>query len=31
MKRRGAERPFFVMWVENAELLSKPQPAKQRT
>ncbi len=24
MKKRGAERPFFVMWVENAELLCKP-------
>lgn len=23
-KRRGAERPFFVMWVDNAELLCKP-------
>lgn len=23
MKRRGAGRPFLVMWVENAELLSK--------
>lgn len=23
-KKRGAERPFFVMWVDNAELLSKP-------
>jgi len=22
MKKRGAERPFFVMWVDNAELLS---------
>lgn len=21
MQRRGAERPFFVMWVDNAELL----------
>ncbi len=24
MKQRGAERPFFLMWVDNAELLSKP-------
>jgi len=24
MKKRGAERPFFVMWVANAELLCKP-------
>lgn len=24
MKKRDAERPFFVMWVDNAELLSKP-------
>jgi uncharacterized membrane protein len=23
-KKRGAERPFFVMWVDNAELLCKP-------
>jgi hypothetical protein len=23
MKKRGAEHPFFVMWVDNAELLSK--------
>lgn len=23
MKKRGAERPFFAMWVENAELLCK--------
>ena len=23
-KKRGASRPFFVMWVDNAELLSKP-------
>ena len=22
LKKRGAERPFFVMWVENAELMS---------
>ncbi len=26
MKRRGAEHPFFVMWVDNAELLCKYQP-----
>lgn len=24
MKKQGAERPFFVMWVENAELLCRP-------
>lgn len=24
MKKRGAKHPFFVMWVDNAELLSKP-------
>jgi len=24
VKKRGAERPFFVMWVDNAELLCKP-------
>jgi hypothetical protein len=24
MKKRGARHPFFVMWVDNAELLSKP-------
>jgi hypothetical protein len=24
MKKRDAGRPFFVMWVDNAELLSKP-------
>ncbi|MBN1919241.1 MAG: hypothetical protein JW889_15160 [Verrucomicrobia bacterium] len=24
MKKRGAEQPFFVMWVDNAELLCKP-------
>lgn len=24
MKKRSAEHPFFVMWVDNAELLSKP-------
>jgi hypothetical protein len=23
MKKRGAEHPFFVMWVDNAELLDK--------
>jgi hypothetical protein len=23
MKKRGANHPFFVMWVENAELLCK--------
>ena len=22
LKKRGAEQPFFVMWVENAELMS---------
>lgn len=26
MKERGAEHPFFVMWVDNAELLCKYQP-----
>ena len=24
VKKRGAQRPFFVMWVDNAELLCKP-------
>jgi len=24
IKKRGGEHPFFVMWVDNAELLSKP-------
>jgi hypothetical protein len=24
VKKRGAEHPFFVMWVDNAELLCKP-------
>ncbi len=24
VKKRGAERPFFVMWVDNAEFLCKP-------
>jgi hypothetical protein len=24
MKKRGAQYPFFVMWIDNAELLSKP-------
>jgi hypothetical protein len=24
MKKRGAEQPFFVMWVDNPELLCKP-------
>lgn len=24
VKKRGAKQPFFVMWVDNAELLSKP-------
>jgi hypothetical protein len=28
MKERGAERPFFAMWVANPELLSKSQPRK---
>jgi hypothetical protein len=23
MKKRGAQHPFFVMWVDNAELLCK--------
>jgi hypothetical protein len=26
MKKRGARHPFFVMWIDNAELLSKPSP-----
>jgi hypothetical protein len=27
MKRRGAEKPFFIMWVDNGELLSPfPRP-----
>lgn len=26
MRKRGAEHPFFVMWVDNAELLCKWQP-----
>ncbi len=25
MKKRGAERPFFVMWVDNAELLTRDE------
>jgi hypothetical protein len=25
IKKRDADQPFFVMWVDNAELLSKPQ------
>ncbi|MBN2580218.1 MAG: hypothetical protein JXB10_14610 [Pirellulales bacterium] len=25
MKKRGRDRPFFVMWVDNAELLSQPE------
>jgi hypothetical protein len=29
LKKRGAEYPFFVMWVDNAELLSKPKPSSQ--
>jgi hypothetical protein len=24
VKKQGAEHPFFVMWVDNAELLCKP-------
>lgn len=27
IKQRGAEHPFFVMWVDNAELLSRPKGA----
>ncbi len=27
MRKRGAEKPFFVMWVDNAELLCKSGPA----
>ena len=23
MKKRGCDQPFFVMWVDNAELLNK--------
>jgi hypothetical protein len=23
MQKRGAEHPFFVMWVDNAELLTR--------
>jgi hypothetical protein len=23
VKKRGSDRPFFAMWVDNAELLSK--------
>jgi hypothetical protein len=26
MKKRGADRPYFVMWVDNAELLAKWKP-----
>jgi hypothetical protein len=29
MKKRGSERPFFVMWVDNAELLSRDQQDAQ--
>jgi len=29
MKKRGAEFPFFVMWIDNAELLSKPSTPVQ--
>jgi hypothetical protein len=25
MKKRGSDRPFFVMWVDNGELLCKPR------
>ncbi len=28
IRKRGADRPFFVMWVDNAELLSKPALTK---
>lgn len=31
MKKRDAARPFFVMWVDNAELLCKPQSGEQRS
>ncbi len=24
LKKRGAQHPFFVMWVDNAELMNKP-------
>lgn len=27
LKKRGAASPYFVMWVDNAELLSKPEAA----
>ncbi len=30
LKKRGAEHPFFVMWVDNAELLCKCQPPPER-
>lgn len=29
MKKRDAAQPFFVMWVDNAELLCKPQSGAQ--
>jgi hypothetical protein len=28
IKKRGQEHPFFIMWVDNAELLSKPEGSK---
>jgi len=30
IKKRGKEHPFFVMWVDNAELLSKPRNTDDR-
>ena len=29
MKKRGAKTPYFVMWIENAELLNKWKPDKK--
>jgi hypothetical protein len=31
MKKRGAQMPYFVMWVDNAELLSPWHPATGET
>ena len=30
VKKRGSKHPFFVMWVDNAELLSKFQENQSR-
>jgi len=30
IKKRGRDRPFFVLWVDNAELLSKPQDSERK-